>query len=111
MFKLFCDSLLKHCIDVELRRKSGEVWYVLKIMGTSFEFSEAAEMGEPCWERNLEHGLAVLGRNVEEVETRKKSECWKVALTQALAGVECLASGAASNEDAKLRYQLCQPRS
>jgi len=46
--------------------------------------SEAAEMREPRWERNLEHGLAALGRHADELETSKKSERWKVALARYL---------------------------
>jgi len=46
--------------------------------------SEAAEMREPCWERNLDHGLAALGRHADELETSKKGERWKVALARYL---------------------------
>ena len=46
--------------------------------------SEAAEMREPRWERNLAYGLAALGRHADELETSKKGERWKVALARYL---------------------------
>lgn len=46
--------------------------------------SEAAEMREPRWERNLENGLNALGRTAGELLTSKKSERWKVALARYL---------------------------
>lgn len=46
--------------------------------------SEAAEMREPRWERNLASGLNCLGRSGAELETSKKSERWKVAMARYL---------------------------
>ena len=42
--------------------------------------SDAIEMKEPLWERNLFAGLKALGREETEFQTSKKSAAWKVAL-------------------------------
>jgi REP element-mobilizing transposase RayT len=46
--------------------------------------SDAAEMKEPLWERNLFAGLNALGREEAEFQTSKKSAAWKVALARHL---------------------------
>ena len=46
--------------------------------------SDAAEMREPLWERNLAAGLSALGRKESELQTSKKSADWKVALARYL---------------------------